>query len=204
MPVGKPAPPRPRSPDFLTSSVTCSGVIPPPTTLFRSAVAAVGDIAVDGARIVFADARGGGRVPRQASPKPSRSVELLLVHRLVVLVVDHHRGGAVAARDAFDLDHGEPPSSRRFLETDTERCLQCSMRSRARRDGTKWTSDLEQVLPDGMEVVHRVESEHAVDVRGRQLQDPRDFLGGLPGDPAPGLLGDPEYGRNAACFVGTA
>jgi hypothetical protein len=29
MPVGNPAPPRPRKPDFLTSSMTCAGVMPP-------------------------------------------------------------------------------------------------------------------------------------------------------------------------------
>ena len=34
-PVGKPAPPRPRRPDALTSAITCSGVMPAPSPCAR-------------------------------------------------------------------------------------------------------------------------------------------------------------------------
>ncbi len=34
-PVGKPAPPRPRRPDDLTSAITCSGVMPTPSPCAR-------------------------------------------------------------------------------------------------------------------------------------------------------------------------
>src|SRR5689334_15830120 len=96
-----------------------------------------------------------------------QSVQLLLVHRLVVRVVDHHRGRAVAPGDALDLDHRELAVPGRPLETDAEATAAVLDEPlRAGEVAGDGRADLQEVLPDGTQVVHRVEGQDAIHVRG--------------------------------------
>ena len=197
-PVGKPAPPRPRRPDFLTSSVTFSGVMPPGQDLAQRCVAAVGDVGLDRAGVGLADPGEQNALHRQEAlsldRRSSSCVHLPDVDGLVVRVVDHDRGRLVAARDALDLEQRERAVLRRLLEADAQ-AFPAMLHERAGpgQVAGEGRADLDQMPADRLQVVHRVKGQDAVDVRGRQVQDPRDFLGRLLRDPAPRLLRHPQH-----------
>ena len=63
-------------------------------------------------------------------------------------------------------------------------------------------ADLDEVLPDRVLVVHRVEGDHALHVGRRELEDRRHFGHRRVAHPAALFLHDPKAGRSAAILVG--
>src|SRR6185369_16545967 len=122
MPVGNPAPPRPRSPDFLTSSTTWSGVIV--STTLRSAsyppdcsyTESVCDPSFPTFRV-----RTRSIAPPPASGKAVEEAVRLLRREVLVVVVVHleHRRRAARA-EALDAHERELPVGGRLAAMDAE------------------------------------------------------------------------------------
>ena len=122
MPVGKPAPPRPRSPDAFTISITWSGVMR--QRLLQPFVALVLQVEVEREAVRLADVCGEERFHvtarhafsidvmtagerRLAAARAGRRAAAgtsLGLQALVPRVVDHHDRRAVAGAETLDLD----------------------------------------------------------------------------------------------------
>ena len=153
-PVGKPAPPRPRSPEALTSAITCSGVIALPSAaledlaqrlvaaarlvVLQAPVAAV-EAGVDLRADVAAVKAGLGAVglelerssivrscdaPPSASVATSSSSRSSLMKLHHLAVVDQHHRRVGAGAQALGLLHGEEAVGRGTVLFDAEPAAQ--------------------------------------------------------------------------------
>src|SRR5580765_7939569 len=123
-PHGNPAPPRPRSPDFLTSSVTASGVIDvtalrraryPPEASYPARVKASG---LSTFRVRMRSIMSRSLEARQ------KTVDRVVREVLVVVVVQLEHWGGAARAEALHAHERELPVGSRLPRLDAELALE--------------------------------------------------------------------------------
>ncbi len=114
---------------------------------------------------------------------------VLGLHRLAVAVVDGDDRAPAAAAVALDRAQRDLAVRRRLARLDAELALErLERRLRADERARDVRAHLDEVLADGLEVVHVVEARDGHAVRRRQAERLADLLEGVPGQPAVALL----------------
>src|SRR5258705_13011042 len=154
-PVGKPAPPRPRSPDSFTMATISAGVMPsafcsatyPPRLRQPSRpIASVSPKYLE--RTTDSRSCGGCGNPMSAQRGEERGHRLRR-HRLDELLVDHQRRGEAARAETFHFDHGVLPVGGRDAELLASGVLEKGAHDvlRAAHVARRCSADLDEVLP---------------------------------------------------------
>src|SRR6476661_3013227 len=199
-PVGKPAPPRPRSPDSFTMptisagdmpSAFCSATYPPRLRQPSRPIASLSPKYLE--RTTDSRSCGGCGNPMSAQRGEERGHRLRR-HRLDELLIDHHRRGEAARAETFHLDHRVLPVgggdaellAARVLEEGVHDILGATDVAGRRR------ADLDEVLTDRVLVVHRVERHDALHVRRREIEHLGHLGHRVAAHPAALFLHDPE------------
>src|SRR5919201_1864677 len=167
LPIGKPAPPRPRSDAFEISSITLAGFILRARTSWRYPPTA----------------RYSSRRVRSRPSAPLRTVSsaatqllnepghVLGRRRLSIPVVDDDDRGIAAAAGAFDQPKRELAVLGRLAGRDPELALECvDDLLGAHESAGEVGADLNEVLPDRREVVHVVEGRHGLHFGGCHVE----------------------------------
>src|SRR6266540_2284540 len=184
-PVGKPAPPRPRSVDVTSSSISASGSIArafssasyPPTARYSSSC------------VRSRSSTWASRRSRLGTELLDQRGNVLGRDRLPVAPVDDDHRRVAAAAGALDRPERHLAVLRRLARGHAQRVLErLDDALRADQRTREVRADLDRVPPDRLQVVHVVERRDRLAVRGRQVECVRNLAQRLRRQPAIALL----------------
>src|SRR5690242_12846859 len=218
IPVGKPAPPRPRRFDFFTSSMIESGVIS--FSAFSSDfVAALHHVDIELVRILHAPAAADERsFQNVAVMQGARNYRLRLRafarveilddavkfegRQILVEVVIHlHGRSAGASADAFDFLQREDAVLRGFLVAYLETLLGALQDFVATLEHARDVgADLHVMLAHGLAVQHRIVGQRFFDLHVVQVEAPGDFNDHFVADVAEFVLRVHQHGNQGAAL----
>src|SRR6266540_1258007 len=198
-PVGKPAPPRPRSVDVTSSSISASGSIArafssasyPPTARYSSSC------------VRSRSSTWASRRSRLGTELLDQRGNVLGRDRLPVAPVDDGHRRVAAAAGALDRPERHLAVLRRLARGHGQLVLErLDDALRADQRTREVRADLDRVPPDRLQVVHVVERRDRLAVRGRQVECVRNLAQRLRRQPAVALLRRAQRRHDRGARVG--